>query len=290
MRHVGDEDRRPQDALDEPEEHGGAELVADEARGADRDDEEEPDGERQRKEDGQAPGEPADRVLLAGLRHLCVGRDRQRAEADLERLGERDHAADHRHRRDPMALRPRDERLGGDLDLADVPRRVLGTGLRTATAQVETPRIITPSSTAWPPTGASRWATGSPSGIGVTGALPSTAARARARRRAAGQPSGLDALGGPAAEALDAAAGVDELLLAGVERMALGADLDVDIWLRRARVELVAARAVHVSEDVFRMDPGLHVFDVSGGSLPRSEARWRDFAAPCAGRRRARRP
>ena len=28
-----------------------------------------------------------------------------------------------------------------------------GSGLRTATAQVETPRIMTPSSTAWPPTG-----------------------------------------------------------------------------------------------------------------------------------------
>ena len=31
-------------------------------------------------------------------------------------------------------------------------------GLRTATAQFETPRIITPSSTACPPSGASRWA------------------------------------------------------------------------------------------------------------------------------------
>ena len=31
-----------------------------------------------------------------------------------------------------------------------------GAGLRTATAHVETPRIITPSRTAWPPTGASR--------------------------------------------------------------------------------------------------------------------------------------
>src|SRR4051794_1874317 len=30
-----------------------------------------------------------------------------------------------------------------------------GEGLRTATAQVDTPRIITPSSTAWPPMGAS---------------------------------------------------------------------------------------------------------------------------------------
>ena len=37
-------------------------------------------------------------------------------------------------------------------------------GLRTATAHVETPRIITPSSTAWPPTGASRWAMSAPSG------------------------------------------------------------------------------------------------------------------------------
>ncbi len=34
-----------------------------------------------------------------------------------------------------------------------------GAGARTATAHVETPRIITPSSTAWPPTGASREAT-----------------------------------------------------------------------------------------------------------------------------------
>ena len=37
--------------------------------------------------------------------------------------------------------------------------------MRTATAQVETPRIITPSSTAWPPTGASRLATSAPSGM-----------------------------------------------------------------------------------------------------------------------------
>ena len=39
------------------------------------------------------------------------------------------------------------------------------SGLRQATDQVETPRIITPSSTAWPPTGASPMATGLPSGI-----------------------------------------------------------------------------------------------------------------------------
>ncbi len=38
-------------------------------------------------------------------------------------------------------------------------------------------------------------------------------------------------LGGAAAESLDAATGVDQLLLAGVERMAGGADLDVDLRL-----------------------------------------------------------
>ena len=39
------------------------------------------------------------------------------------------------------------------------------SGVRTATAQTETPRIITPSSTACPPTGASRLATRAPSGM-----------------------------------------------------------------------------------------------------------------------------
>ena len=90
----------------------------------------------------------------------------ERPEADLQRLAERDDAADHRQPQEPVALRPGDERLGGDLDLAERGRPALvGPGLRTATAQVETPRIITPSSTAWPPTGASREATGMPSGI-----------------------------------------------------------------------------------------------------------------------------
>ena len=50
------------------------------------------------------------------------------------------------------------------------------SGFRTATAQVETPRIITPSSTACPPIGASREATGMPSGIRVRStAVPSEA-------------------------------------------------------------------------------------------------------------------
>ena len=92
------------------------------------------------------------------------------------------------------------------------------SGLRTATAQVETPRIITPSSTAWPPTGASREATGMPSG------MRSREFRAwpeRRRRPCSCQESASSCVRGSAAlEALDPAAGVDELLLAGVERMA----------------------------------------------------------------------
>src|SRR5947209_18722605 len=111
-----------------------------------------------------------------------------------------------------------------------------GDGLRTATAQVETPRIITPSRTAWPPTGASRWATSSPS-------LMRLLARG---------------LGGAALEAIDPATRVDQLLPPGVEGMAVRADLDVDLGLRRPRRELVAARAAHVGLDVLGVVLGLH--------------------------------
>ena len=66
------------------------------------------------------------------------------------------------------------------------------------------------------------------------------------------------ALGGAALEALHAATRVDQLLLARVERVAVRADLHVDLVLGRARRELVAARAAHVSLDVLRMDVSLH--------------------------------
>ena len=55
-------------------------------------------------------------------------------------------------------------------------------------------------------------------------------------------------------EPLDAASGVDQLLFTGVEGVALRAKLDVQIVFRRPRVELVAARAVHVGELVFGVD------------------------------------
>src|SRR5436309_4055879 len=89
-----------------------------------------------------------------------------------------------------------------------------GAGLRTATAHVETPRIITPSRTACPPTGASRCATSSPS-VWLTRSLAP------------------GSLGGATLEPVHPAAGVDQLLPPGVERVAVRADLDVDLGLGR---------------------------------------------------------
>ena len=50
------------------------------------------------------------------------------------------------------------------------------SGFFTASAQVETPRIITPSSTAWPPTGMSQEATGRPSGMRASAILSARSA------------------------------------------------------------------------------------------------------------------
>src|SRR6187431_3288976 len=127
------------------------------------------------------------------------------------------------------------------------------SGVRTATAQLDGLRIITPSRTAWPPyvifTSASRRGTRGRSrltrGLSRSSPLPLAAARA----------AGLLE---PALEALHPAARVDELLLARVERMARRADLHVQLRLRGPGPELVAAGARHVREDVFGMDAGLH--------------------------------
>ena len=74
----------------------------------------------QRERDRAGPRRAADLLLLAllVLGQLRVRRDAERLEADLERLAERDDAADDRQPVHAVALRPRDERLGDDLDLA----------------------------------------------------------------------------------------------------------------------------------------------------------------------------
>src|SRR5690349_13182931 len=91
------------------------------------------------------------------------------------------------------------------------------SGLRTATDQCRGPRIITPSRTACPPMAAD------------------IALRGRAR-------GALGLLETPL-EPLEAAACVDELLLARVERVAVRADLDVQLRLRRTGRERVPAPA-----------------------------------------------
>src|SRR5438876_43294 len=68
----------------------------------------------------------------------------------------------------------------------------------------------------------------------------------------------LAGLGHAPLEALYAAAGVDQLLPARVERVAVGADLHVQLSLGRAGDELVAAGAAHVALDVLRVDARLH--------------------------------
>src|SRR5690242_21666682 len=81
------------------------------------------------------------------------------------------------------------------------------------------------------------------------------------RARAGGGTCSATALGHAPLEALDATTGVDQLLLARVERVAGRADLDVDLVLRRAGHELVAAGAADVSVYVFGMNVSLHFTD-----------------------------
>ena len=68
----------------------------------------------------------------------------------------------------------------------------------------------------------------------------------------------LAGLGKTALEALDAATGIDQLLLAGVEGMALAADFDVDLRLGVTGVNHVAAGTSDGAVHIVRMDALLH--------------------------------
>ena len=61
-------------------------------------------------------------------------------------------------------------------------------------------------------------------------------------------------------KAIDTAAGVNELLLAGVVRVALGADFNAQLLLGGTGDEGVAADAGHGNLLILRMDAFLHVF------------------------------
>src|SRR4051812_16310492 len=241
-RQVAEEDRRAQDALDEPEQDRGVERVLDEAREPDRGDEEEPDREPQRHDHRADPGPAPDLLGLAvPVAELRVGRVLERAEADLERLAQRDDPADDRQPQRGVALQPRDERPRPDGDLA--LGRADGDGPRRDATHHHALE----------------------DGLPAHGRVPARHQAAvrqpgRAHARAGLLRRSLAALGArdPALEPLDAAAGVDQLLPPRVERMAVGADLDVDLALGRTGRELVAAGAAHMRFGVLGMDSLLH--------------------------------
>ena len=78
-----------------------------------------------------------------------------------------------------------------------------------------------------------------------------------------------------ALEALDATARVDQLLPARVERVAVRADLDAELGLRGARLELVSAGAADGRRRVLRMDVALHVNTKCSGGATRPTRRSR---------------
>src|SRR5439155_11453243 len=77
---------------------------------------------------------------------------------------------------------------------------------------------------------------------------------ARAGSRVAGLRRRLLAAPVPTLETIDTSAGVNELLLARVEGMALRAQLDVHVALGRPGRERVATGAANFRHDVLRMD------------------------------------
>ena len=67
-------------------------------------------------------------------------------------------------------------------------------------------------------------------------------------------------------EALNTSAGVNQLLLASVERMALGANFDVDLRLGGTSLDHIAACAGDGAVNVIRMDTLFHSFHLISGS------------------------
>ena len=123
-----------------------------------------------REDDRAGPGAAADLLLLALARPAGICALAEMPSALKPILSDSTSATTPRmtgSAQPAVALGVRTRAARDDLDLAlgalawgraRRPRSCSGVGLRTATAQVETPRIITPSSTAWPPTGRSRGA------------------------------------------------------------------------------------------------------------------------------------
>src|SRR2546426_8847472 len=135
----------------------------------------------------------------------------------------------------------------GSQGRAWVSEAISPSGLRTATAHDRGPRIMTPSTSAWPPIDG-RTLRGSPA--------PAAASPCEGSAVTCGSDAG-----GPAPvlllEALDAPARVDELLLARVEGVALRADLDLQFGFGRLGLERVSAGAADGRQHVVGMDARL---------------------------------
>ena len=174
---------------------------------------------------------------------------------------------------EPVALGPRNQRLRADLDLAIGLSHRHGPGRDPAHHHPLEHRLAADRGVATrdghpvghPGVGELRPAVGARRRPGAAPRAPSTAVLAAQRIAVAPHvrwptPGGplASAARGPALEPLDPAAGVHQLLLARVEGMALGADLDMELGRRGARVELVPARAANVREHVVGVDLGLH--------------------------------
>src|SRR5699024_1076928 len=116
------------------------------------------------------------------------------------------------------------------------------------------------------PPGPSAWTCGPPATTSphLGPEMPARAAPDRRGRRwdaPTGAPSALLALAVPLLEPGDAATGVQDLLLARVERVAGAADVSVDLAAGRGRagLERVPAGARHRGGDVLGVDALLHV-------------------------------
>ena len=202
--------------------------------------EREPDRDREREDDLAAGDLGHDLAVVVLLARRDVRRDREGPEPDRERLAEGDDAPDHGEPPHAVALHRRRDVADDLLDAA------LGRPHRDGPAR--RPRIITPSRTAWPPydtltsppylarerdpaertrrsasaCGDGRSLKAPPVAVAVTAALIGELDRPRLRRPPLGE-LGRRGLLEAALEALHPAAGVHELLLARVERMACGA-------------------------------------------------------------------
>ena len=199
--------------------------MLDQAGEPDRHDEEQPDREQRPRPRPSPPNAPPE--ISCSSSGSCALAEMLSARSPIaERLRQRDDAADHRQPVDArrrLAHGTQRERLDSIAPSASGPSSS-GAGLRTATAHVG--RRASSRPRARPGRRRARRATRS-------AAPRRRAARSLTGLRAlgAGACARAPALGDAALEALDAAAGVDQLLAARVERMAGRADLDVDLGL-----------------------------------------------------------